>query len=83
MELRENRKIIYGAQSLTGKILFSKNLEAKHSGTAFQNRTDVRFVHRHGLDDDCAIRMWTQGQMSHLPVEKHESIDQIPLQSEH
>ena len=39
IELAGNREKIYGAQSLAGKILISKNLEAELAGTQSQNGT--------------------------------------------
>lgn len=55
IELGEKFEKIYGAQSVAGKILISKSLGARNSRTKFQNGTNARFAHRHGLDHDCAF----------------------------
>jgi len=56
--------LIYGAQSLTGKILMSKNLQAKILLAEAQNGTMRVSAYRRCLDYDYAIYFWAQGQMS-------------------
>src|SRR6266853_2077861 len=56
--------LIYGARSLTGKILMSKNLQAKILLAEAQNGTMRVSAYRRCLDHDYAIYFWAQGQMS-------------------
>jgi hypothetical protein len=58
-ELAENAEVIYGAQSLAGKILMSKNLGGWAPGSRFQLEQDRQSAHSHGLDDDGASILWT------------------------
>lgn len=47
-----------GHNHLRANLVF-KELSGPPFGTAFQNGTDLRFPHCHGLDDDCAIGVWS------------------------
>ena len=60
MGLGEKREVIYGAQSVTGKILETKNLASEY--------TALTYRYRH--DDDLLFCLNAQGQMSHRDVEK-------------
>ena len=70
IELARNRDVICEAQSLAGKILMSKNLEAGIPEPTFRNNgTRTISAHRHGLNDNGGFSWQTQGWMSHLVVQ--------------
>jgi hypothetical protein len=50
-------EVIYGAQSLAGKILMSKSLRAEISMTKARGGGGAVSTHRLGLEHDCAISM--------------------------